>query len=280
MIVAHTGGNSKEFGGPIYLGQFVYKTCTKPLASAKAPPISTTSPTSRATRRATATPTTPSTIRCGPCSCRTTTRSPDLTINLGLRYEQQTFTDSRLRIRAARGLRLQLARRWQDRRPRRLRHLLFADRRQLRSQLRAHRTNRRFQLHRRARPDRIPHQRRGRSTACISRPAPTAAAQSLHPARRQRVSQSVLSHIHADRVSEATAESILEAMDLRHRAPLAAWLGAERRLRRLAHHAHQSPAGCRSARAVHPHRARPGSHRAGRELHASLLDLVVRAERA
>ena len=28
MIRAHTGGNSKEFGGPIYLGQFVYNTCT------------------------------------------------------------------------------------------------------------------------------------------------------------------------------------------------------------------------------------------------------------
>jgi hypothetical protein len=25
----HTGGDSKEFGGPIYLGQFVYKTCTQ-----------------------------------------------------------------------------------------------------------------------------------------------------------------------------------------------------------------------------------------------------------
>ena len=29
MIVAHTGGNSKEFGGPIYLGEFIYNTCTR-----------------------------------------------------------------------------------------------------------------------------------------------------------------------------------------------------------------------------------------------------------
>ena len=29
MIVAHTGGNSKEFGGPIYLGEFIYNTCTQ-----------------------------------------------------------------------------------------------------------------------------------------------------------------------------------------------------------------------------------------------------------
>ncbi len=27
MIVAHTGGDSKEFGGPIYLGSFTYKSC-------------------------------------------------------------------------------------------------------------------------------------------------------------------------------------------------------------------------------------------------------------
>jgi hypothetical protein len=28
VIYAHTGGNSKEFGGPIYLGKFTYNTCT------------------------------------------------------------------------------------------------------------------------------------------------------------------------------------------------------------------------------------------------------------
>jgi hypothetical protein len=27
VIYAHTGGNSKEFGGPIYLGEFIYNTC-------------------------------------------------------------------------------------------------------------------------------------------------------------------------------------------------------------------------------------------------------------
>ena len=32
-ILAHNGGNSKEFGGPIYLGQFVYKSCTQGLAA-------------------------------------------------------------------------------------------------------------------------------------------------------------------------------------------------------------------------------------------------------
>ncbi|HYL77662.1 MAG TPA: TonB-dependent receptor [Bryobacteraceae bacterium] len=97
IIVAHTGGNSKEFGGPIYLGQFVYNTCTQPLAICE------------------------SAAYLGNIdNVRTYTQSygnanykvndvlwalfvqddykvrPDLTINIGLRYEQQTFTDSRL----------------------------------------------------------------------------------------------------------------------------------------------------------------------------------------
>jgi len=32
-IYAHTGGNSKEFGGPIYLGKFTYTTCTQGVAT-------------------------------------------------------------------------------------------------------------------------------------------------------------------------------------------------------------------------------------------------------
>ena len=31
-ILAHTGGNSKEFGGPIYDGEFIYNTCTAAVA--------------------------------------------------------------------------------------------------------------------------------------------------------------------------------------------------------------------------------------------------------
>ncbi len=95
-IFAHNGGDSKEFGGPIYLGQFVYNTCTQALSYCES-----------------------SAYLGNIANVRTYTQSfgnanytvndtlwslfaqddyrvgKDLTINLGLRYEQQTFTDSR-----------------------------------------------------------------------------------------------------------------------------------------------------------------------------------------
>lgn len=95
-IFVHTGGNGKEFGGPIYLGQLTYNTCTQVLSVCES-----------------------ANFLNNIANVRTYTQSygnanytvddilwslfiqddyhvrSDLTINAGLRYEQQTFTDSR-----------------------------------------------------------------------------------------------------------------------------------------------------------------------------------------
>jgi len=97
VIVAHTGGDSKEFGGPIYLGQFVYKTCTQALSicesSAYLDNIANVQSYTQSYGNAsyTVNDTLWSLFVQDDYRMRR-----DLTVNLGLRYEKQTFTDSRL----------------------------------------------------------------------------------------------------------------------------------------------------------------------------------------
>ena len=97
FIYAHTGGDSKEFGGPIYLGQFVYNACTQALTVCESPAFLNNINNVRTYTQSYGNANYTVDDRIWSVFVQDDYRiRRDLTLNLGIRYEQQTFTDSRL----------------------------------------------------------------------------------------------------------------------------------------------------------------------------------------
>ncbi|HWE52318.1 MAG TPA: carboxypeptidase regulatory-like domain-containing protein [Bryobacteraceae bacterium] len=93
-IVARSGGNSKEFGGPIYLGQFIYKTCTQALTICESPAyLNNIANVATYTQSYGNANYLVNDVLWSVFAQDDFRPRPDFTINLGIRYERQTFTD-------------------------------------------------------------------------------------------------------------------------------------------------------------------------------------------
>ena len=97
LLDAHTGGNSKEFGGPIFLGSFAYKPCSLSAEACESPDylnnIGNVQTYQQSYGNADYTVDDQLWSLFAQDDYRVSNR---LTLNGGLRYEQQTFTDAKL----------------------------------------------------------------------------------------------------------------------------------------------------------------------------------------
>jgi hypothetical protein len=96
LVQAHSGGNSKEFGGPFFLGQLTYNPCNLTLAECESPTyLSNINNVARYSQSyGNASYTVDDTLWALFAQDNWKIRH-DVTLDLGLRYEQQTFTDAR-----------------------------------------------------------------------------------------------------------------------------------------------------------------------------------------
>ncbi|HTX42343.1 MAG TPA: carboxypeptidase regulatory-like domain-containing protein [Acidobacteriaceae bacterium] len=96
VIHARNGGNSKEFGGPIYDGEFVYNTCTQSISYCESSAyIDNLSNVATYTQSYGNADYVVDDTLAGAFAQWDAHPISDLTLNLGLRYEVQTFTDVR-----------------------------------------------------------------------------------------------------------------------------------------------------------------------------------------
>ncbi len=96
LVAAHTGGDSKEFGGPIYDGEFVYNTCMQSLSYCESQAyLGNINNVATYTQSYGNAEYTVNDFLWALFAQDDYQASNNLTLNLGLRYEQQTFTDAR-----------------------------------------------------------------------------------------------------------------------------------------------------------------------------------------
>jgi hypothetical protein len=97
IIDAHNGGNSKEFGGPIFLGKFTYNTCTQAASICESSAyLNNLNNVANYQQSFGNQNYTVDDQLFGIFAQDDYRASPRLTINLGLRYERQTFTNAKL----------------------------------------------------------------------------------------------------------------------------------------------------------------------------------------